>query len=101
MPTGTTSYFSGSRAAITLPAEMHEIECSLERPPKTTATRGLRAPCEAPSCEFSEGLLTRQTLPAPPGRARAHARGVNTLTACVPPPAPSTPVVLLTSRTSR
>ena len=42
MPTGTTSYFSGSSAAITLPAEMHEIECSLERPPKTTATRGLR-----------------------------------------------------------
>jgi hypothetical protein len=43
MPTGTTSYFSGSSAAITLPAEMHEMECSLERPPKTTATRGLLA----------------------------------------------------------
>jgi hypothetical protein len=47
IPTGTTSYFSGSSAAITLPAEMQEIECSLERPPNTTATRGLRAPSEA------------------------------------------------------
>ena len=52
MPTGTTSYFSGSSAAITLPAEMQEIECSLERPPKTTATRGF------------EGRFTRPTLPA-------------------------------------
>jgi len=28
---------------------MQEMECSLERPPKTTATRGLEALSEAPS----------------------------------------------------
>ncbi len=48
MPTGTTSYLSGSRAAITLPAEMQEMECSPERPPKTTATRGLRSELVTP-----------------------------------------------------
>src|SRR3546814_8540339 len=42
MPIGTTSYCSRSIAFRTLPAEMHEIECSLETPPNTTATRGLR-----------------------------------------------------------
>ena len=46
MPTGTTSYFSRSMAASTLPAVMQEIACSEERPPNTTATlylsRGLR-----------------------------------------------------------
>ena len=42
MPTGTTSYRSGSMACSTLPAVTQEIACSLERPPKTTATRGLR-----------------------------------------------------------
>src|SRR4051812_48668741 len=41
MPTRTTSYRSGSRAAITLPADTHEMECSALRPPKTTATRTL------------------------------------------------------------
>ncbi len=40
MPTGTTSYRSGSIAFRTLPAVTHEMACSLERPPKTTATRG-------------------------------------------------------------
>ena len=40
MPTGTTSYFSRSIAASTLPAVTQEIPCSLDRPPKTTATRG-------------------------------------------------------------
>jgi hypothetical protein len=29
-------------AARTLPAVTQEIACSLDRPPKTTATRGLR-----------------------------------------------------------
>ena len=33
MPTGTTSYRSGSSAAITLPAETTEMPCSLLRPP--------------------------------------------------------------------
>ena len=42
MPTGTTSYASRSIAASTLPAVTHEMPCSEERPPKTTATRGLR-----------------------------------------------------------
>src|SRR4051812_38879425 len=41
MPTGTTSYFSGSSAPITLPAETQEIACSALRPPKGTATRTL------------------------------------------------------------
>src|SRR3546814_2108343 len=38
----TTLFRSRSIAFRTLPAEMHEIECSLETPPNTTATRGLR-----------------------------------------------------------
>jgi hypothetical protein len=42
MPTGTTSYAVRSIAARTLPAVTQLIACSLERPPKTTATRGLR-----------------------------------------------------------
>ena len=42
MPTGTTSYFSLSMACSTLPAVTQEMACSLERPPNTTATRGLR-----------------------------------------------------------
>ena len=37
MPTGTTSYRSGSIACSTLPAVTQEIACSLERPPNTTA----------------------------------------------------------------
>ena len=41
MPIGTTSYLSWSRAARTLPAVTQEIACSLDRPPKSTATRGL------------------------------------------------------------
>ncbi len=43
MPTGTTSYRSGSSAAITLPAETQEMACSALRPPNTTATRSLPA----------------------------------------------------------
>jgi hypothetical protein len=39
MPIGTTSYLERSKARRTLPAEMQEIECSLLRPPKMTATR--------------------------------------------------------------
>src|SRR6185312_13119078 len=39
MPIGTTSYRSGSRAEMTLPAETTEMPCSLLRPPYTTATR--------------------------------------------------------------
>ncbi len=42
MPIGTTSYRSRSMAASTLPAVTQEMPCSLDRPPKTTATRGLR-----------------------------------------------------------
>src|SRR6476619_1482026 len=42
MPTGTTSYFSRSMACSTLPAVTHEMPCSEDRPPNTTATRGLR-----------------------------------------------------------
>src|SRR3954454_10507890 len=41
MPTGTTSYLSGSSAPITLPADTQEIACSALRPPKRTATRTL------------------------------------------------------------
>src|SRR5690606_2808954 len=50
MPMGTTSYFSGSRLRRMLPAEMQETECSLLRPPKTTATR-------------VRGVLTCRTVP--------------------------------------
>ena len=39
MPTGTTSNRSRSRWRSTLPAETHEMACSLLRPPNTTATR--------------------------------------------------------------
>ncbi len=42
IPIGTTSYFSVSIACSTLPAVEQEMTCSLERPPKTMATRGLR-----------------------------------------------------------
>lgn len=41
MPIGTTSYLSLSIAAKTLAAVEQETACSAERPPKTTATRGL------------------------------------------------------------
>ena len=41
--TRTTSYRSGSSAAITLPAETQEMACSALRPPNTTATRTLPA----------------------------------------------------------
>ena len=39
-PTAITSKRSRSRAASTLPADRQETECSLERPPKSTATTG-------------------------------------------------------------
>src|SRR5919112_2813230 len=51
MPTGTTSYRSGSSAAITLPAETQEMACSALRPPNTTATRTL------PACPFIASTL--------------------------------------------
>src|SRR5690242_8108080 len=38
MPMGTTSYFSGSIARITLRAEARETSCSLDWPPNTTPT---------------------------------------------------------------
>src|SRR3954453_9173510 len=60
MPTGTTSYRSGSRAAITLPAETQEIACSALRPPNTTATRTL------PACPLITTDPSRAT-PLPPG----------------------------------
>lgn len=41
MPTGTASNRCGSRLRRMLPADTHEMECSLLRPPKTTATRTL------------------------------------------------------------
>ena len=41
MPIGTTSYADRSMACSTLPAVTHEMACSLDRPPKTTATRFL------------------------------------------------------------
>src|SRR6266545_2279494 len=42
MPTGTTSYLSRSIACSTLAAVTQEMACSLDRPPNTTATQGLR-----------------------------------------------------------
>ncbi len=57
MPIGTTSYTSRSIAWSTLPAVTHEIACSLERPPKTTATRGLRGAAGV-------GSFIAPTLPA-------------------------------------
>lgn len=39
MPIATTSNRRGSRLRRMLPAETHEMACSLLRPPKTTATR--------------------------------------------------------------
>ena len=49
IPTGTTSYRCGSIAARTLPAVTQEIACSLDRPPKTTAMRGLRPRLAGPA----------------------------------------------------
>lgn len=42
MPMGSTSYLSRSMALRTAPAVTTEMACSELRPPKTTATRGLR-----------------------------------------------------------
>jgi hypothetical protein len=42
MPTGTTSYWSGSSAVRMLPALTQEMACSELRPPNTTATRVFR-----------------------------------------------------------
>src|SRR3954466_3201204 len=60
MPTGTTSYRSGSRAAITLPPDTQEIACSALRPPKTTPKRTL------PACPLITTDPSRAT-PQPPG----------------------------------
>ena len=72
---------SGYFGFLRLPADTHEIECSLDRPPKTTATRGLRRG------EFIP--------PDPIVRRRPS------LATCVPPPPPSTPADPPTSPTSR
>src|SRR4051794_20689661 len=91
IPTGTTSYRSGSMACRTLPAVTHEIACSLERPPKTTAIRGLRV------CWSS--LMVAPTLPVP---ERSSGDGVPRLggmsadrvdPAAVPPYRPATVAV--------
>jgi hypothetical protein len=42
MPIGTTSYADRSITDNTLAAVEQDTACSLERPPKTTATRGFR-----------------------------------------------------------
>src|SRR4051794_9358443 len=63
MPTGTTSYRSGSRAAITLPADTQEIACSALRPPNTTATRTL------PTCPLITTDPSRATPQPPVGGA--------------------------------
>lgn len=42
MPMGSTSYFVRSMDRSTAPAVTTEMACSELRPPKTTATRGLR-----------------------------------------------------------
>src|SRR3954453_22140218 len=72
MPTGTTSYRSGSRAAITLPAETHEIACSVLRPPKTTATRTLPA---LPLIAEDSSRAPVSDPPAPPSRSPPVQRG--------------------------
>src|SRR4051812_25340639 len=64
MPTDTTSYRDRSSAAITLPAETHEIACSVLRPPNTTATRTLSwliaaDPSRAPAARFPATRLGR------------------------------------------
>ena len=57
---------SRSMACSTLPAVTHEMPCSLERPPNTTATRGLR---------LSPGVGS--FIPADPtGLVSGHARGL-------------------------
>jgi hypothetical protein len=43
IPTGTTSYLSRSITLSTPAAVTHEIACSLDRPPNTTATLGFRS----------------------------------------------------------
>src|SRR5919107_2626202 len=54
MPTGTTSYRSGSSAARTAPAETQEMGCSALGPPKTTALRRLPA-CPLIAADPSRG----------------------------------------------
>ena len=76
---------SRSIAASTLPAVTHEMPCSLERPPKTTATRGLRRRWGARSRRSSSPTLSayagRRQPTAPdhrelpwPGHRRGHRR---------------------------
>ena len=71
MPTGTTSYSSGSRALMMLPALTQEIACSVLRPPKTTATRVFRGLvtrvtllCVAAARADSPGIRSRRPAPA-------------------------------------
>src|ERR1700722_4797711 len=65
MPMGTTSYFSGSSAARTLPAVMHEMECSVLRPPNRTATRNLLTPGCSSGSVSSLGSTTPPLLGVP------------------------------------
>ena len=67
MPTGTTSYFSGSRAAITLPAEMHEIECSLRPAPEDHGDAG-------PAAVLRGASSGSPTAPRGCSRARPYRR---------------------------
>jgi hypothetical protein len=60
---GTTSYRVRSSARSTEPAETHEMACSLDLPPNTTATR------------------MRSLTPSPYGPARARPGSAETLCA--------------------
>src|SRR3954466_16034455 len=79
MPIGTTSYLWESMAWRTLPAVTHEMACSSERPPNTTAIRGFRV-----CADCSSSLMVRPTLPVP--RVRSG-EAVPRLGACLPSPA--------------
>src|SRR5882757_3734923 len=67
IPTGTTSYLSRSITCSTFAAVTQEMACSLDRPPKTTAIRGLLfssleysltgSTIAAPGCGFDQGLV--------------------------------------------
>ena len=83
MPIGTTSDRSGSRASITERAETHEISCSAERPPNSTATRRGRSHLlqgrvdvlDQMSSTSSRPMLTRtrpSAIPARPASLRIH-----------------------------
>ena len=66
MPTGTTSYSSGSSAPRMLPALTQEMPCSVLRPPKTIATRVLPGVVTRVTSRYATAepsvALTRLTL---------------------------------------